>query len=272
MSNDHANILRQIAVSMTNFGAPTLLDERFWAEGERMAEAGLLQRHEPVFESFGYSLTAAGVEAYNLAFPPTAPTAPVKAWGAQPPKTLKARIKFIQSQCTRALEDAYSLEVEDENGQTTESLTLSSSALDQKLKELGYDRYASDRRIFFSREESYALYTCELTGALIEGAFSGDPDAIGYELDGFAWRRSNRFQMEERDWQEAKAFVERLDSSDREQAKLTRLIVGSCFLEPALLNDTGLLNPGGGCQSEYSELIDLFDFMRAAVENSGVPA
>jgi hypothetical protein len=84
---------------------------------------------------------------------------------------------------------------------------------------------------------------------------------LAYGLDGFAWRRSEKFQMEERDWQEARGFIERLDAKDREQAKLRRLIVDSCFLDPVSVNDTGLISPGGGCQSEYTELIALFDFM-----------
>jgi hypothetical protein len=263
MSGNSTGILSQVATSMMNFGAPMLLDEKDWEEAERMADAGLLQRHDPVFKSFGYSLTDAGIEAYNKAFPPAPLPDPVKAWGEQPPKSLNGRIAFIKRQCVKPLEDAYWLEIEDDKG-NVESMTLSSSALDKKLEELGYDRYSDDGRIYFGKEDSYALYTCDITGALLEGAWSSEPDYLAYELGGFAWRRSNRFQMEERDWQEAKAYIERLDSGSREQAKLRRLIADSCFLDPASVNDTGLLNPGGGGQREFAELIALFDFMGAA--------
>lgn len=265
-------ILHQIAVSMANFAAPMLLDEKYWAEAERMAEAGLLLRNEPVFKSFGYSLTPVGIEAYNLAFPLAPPSLPVKAWGSNPPRTLKECITFIQAQCTRELEDAYWLEVEDENGDSVDPMTLSETALNKKLEELGYDRYANDQRIRFGREEHYALYTCNSTGALIDGTSGGEPENISYELDGFAWRRSNRFQMEERDWQEARAFIFRLDNDQREQETLIKLIVDSCFLEPEAVNDTGMLNPGGGCQSEYSELVKLFDFLHQEVNESASTA
>jgi len=255
MSGNSISILSQVATSMMNFGALMLLDDKDWDEAEQMAEAGLLQRHEPVFKSFGYSLTDAGIAAYREAFPPEPPKDPVKAWGEKPPKSLKGRIAFINRQCVMPLEDAYWLEIEGDKG-SVESMTLSSSALDKKLEELGYDRYSNDGRIYYGKEDSYALYTCDITGALLEGAWSSEPNSLAYELDGFAWRRSNRFQME----------VERLDTSSREQAKLRRLIADSCFLDPDSVNDTGLLNPGGGCQSEFAELIALFDFMGAAAQ------
>ncbi len=265
MNGNSTSILSQVATSMMNFGAPMLLDEKDWAEAERMAEAGLLQRHEPVFKSFGYSLTDAGIAEYHKAFPPAPLPDPVKAWGEQPPKSLKARLAFIKRQCVKPLEDAYWLEIEDDKGHV-ESTTLSSSALDKRLQELGYDPYSSDGRIYYGKEDSYALYTCDITGALLEGSWNSEPNSLAYELGGFAWRRSNRFQMEERDWQEAKAFIERLDASSREQARLRRLIADSCFLDPASLNDTGLLNPGGGGQREFAELIALFDFMGEAAQ------
>ncbi len=110
MSGNSTGILSQVATSMMNFGAPMLLDEKDWEEAERMADAGLLQRHDPVFKSFGYSLTDAGIEAYNKAFPPAPLPDPVKVWGEQPPKSLKGRIAFIKRQCVKPLEDAYWLE------------------------------------------------------------------------------------------------------------------------------------------------------------------
>lgn len=253
-------ILHTVAVSMANFGAPMLLDKKDWNEAERMAEAGLLQRGEPILETFGYTLTDAGVEAFNEAFPPEPTKPPIKAWGNLSPKTMAACIRFIKKQCSRPLEDAYWLEVEDDKG-AVESITLSRSALDKKLEELGYDRYTNEGKIIFSQEESYALYTCDVTGELLCGGWSSDPQSIAYELDGFSWRRREQFQMEERDWQEANAFIERLSTSNREEAKLRRLIAQSCFVEPKCVNDTGLINPGGGCQGTYEELISLFSFL-----------
>lgn len=47
MSGNSTGILSQVATSMMNFGAPMLLDEKDWEEAERMADAGLLQRHDP---------------------------------------------------------------------------------------------------------------------------------------------------------------------------------------------------------------------------------
>jgi len=262
MSNTQT-ILHTVAVSMANFGAPMLLDEKDWNEAERMVKAGLLQRGEQIFETFGYTLTNLGLAAYNEAFPPEPTKPPVKAWGNLPPKTMAARIRFIEKQCSRPLEDAYWLEVEDDKG-VVESITLSGSALDKKLEELGYDPYTNEGKILFSKEESYALYTCDVTGELLCGGWSCDPQSIAYELDGFSWRRREQFQMEERDWQEANAFIERLSTSNREEAKLRRLIVQSCFIEPKCINDTGLINPGGGGQNTYEELIDLFSFLGGA--------
>jgi hypothetical protein len=238
LGDNSDSILRQIAASMENFGVPMLLDEKDWETAERMADAG--------------------VEAYRKAYPPEPLQPPVKAWGDRPPKTLKGRIGFIKRQCTKPLEEAYWLEVEDEKGHT-ESWTLSESALDRKLEALGYDRFGegNDRINYGYEIYDEAMPTCEVTGDLLDGNGCGDPESIGYGLEGFAWRRSQKFQMEERDWQEAWGFIVRLDASDREQAKLRRLIVDSCFLEPVKLNDTGLICPGGGCYQEFSELIEL---------------
>jgi hypothetical protein len=229
-------------------------------KAERMADAGMLQRHDPIFQSYGYTLTDVGVEAYHKAYPPEPLPPPVKAWGDRPPKTLKGRIGFIKRQCTKPLEEAYWLEVEGEKN--VEIWTLSESALDKKMEAFGYDEFEGSDRIHYGIEESEAMPTCEVTGELLNGIWSGDPEFIGYGLEGFSWRRSLRFQMEERDWQEAHGFIERLDAEDQEQAKLIRLIVDSCFLEPEKLNDTGLICPGGGCYTEFSELIELFDFMK----------
>jgi len=187
------------------------------------------------------------------------------AWGAQPPKSLKGRIAFIKRQCVKALEDAWFLEIEGDDG-NIEVMSLSPSALDKKLLEMGYDPdNCYDHRINFGREvQCGAFQTCDSTGELLHGSWSSDPESLAYSLDGFAWRRENRFQMEEDDWQEAKGYIERLEYEDsREAAKLRRLIVDSCFLDPRSVNDTGLLNPGGGGQREFSDLIALFDFMRA---------
>lgn len=255
------SILQQVAVSMMNFGAPMLLDEKDWNDAERMASSGLLQRHDPVFGSYGYTLTDTGIEAYQQAFPPEPPSPPVKAWGNHPPKTLRGRISFIKRQCVKPLEKAYWLEVEDESG-SIKSMTLSSTAVDKKLDELNYDRWNNDGRIYYGEEDTYALYTCDVTGELLSGCWTASPDAIAYELDGFAWRRHERFQMEERDWQEAYELISRLETDDRKQAQLRRLIANSCFIDPISVNNTGLLNPGGGGQNEYEELIALFDFMK----------
>jgi len=263
LGSSRNDILRQVAVSMANFGAPMLLDKKDWETAERMSDDGILQRHQPVFDSYGYTLTYAGIKAYNKAYPPEPLLLPVKAWGDSPPKTLRGRISFIAKQCKKLLEDAYWLEIEDDEG-NTESITLSDSALDKKLKELNYDPYTDDGRICYGRDnQSDAMPTCDVTGALLNGSWSGDPSALAYGLEGFAWRRSEKFQMEERDWQEAFGFIDRLYAKDREQAKLLCLIVDSCFLEPVSVNNTGLICPGGGCYDEYAELIALFDFMKA---------
>jgi hypothetical protein len=259
LSRNCNSILMQVATSMVNFEAPVLLDEKDWATAERMADAGMLQRHEPIFGSYSYSLTDAGADAYRKAYPQEPLQPLVKAWGDRPPKTLKGRIGFIKRQGSKPLEAAYWLEVEDEKG--IESWILSESALDQKLEALGYDEFESNNRINYGIEYGKAMPTCDVTGELLNGSFGDDPSTMAYGLEGFAWRRSMKFQMEERDWQEANGFINRLDENDREQGKLRRLIVDSCFLDPVKLNDTGLICPGGGGYEEFSELIKLFDFM-----------
>lgn len=266
-SETSKTILRSIAVGMANFGAPVLLDEKDWREADRMADTGLLQRHQPLFKSFGYTLTEAGIAAYHEAFPPQPVQAPVKAWGETPPRSMKDRVSFIKSQCTGELESAYWLDVD---GQ--ESLTLSKSALEKRLEELGYDRMNRDGTINFGREDSGdAMPTCDVTGALLSATWSNEPSDLAYGLEGFSWRRSQGFQMVERDWLEAKGYIERLDDSEADQKRLIRLIVDSCFLDPHKVNDTGLICPGGGCYDSHEELIDLFGFMgpNGNVERSG---
>ena len=262
--NQQTKILQSVAVSMSNFGTPLLLDERDWEEGEKMAAAGLLKKHEPIFKSFSYSLTEEGISAYYLAFPEHAPQPAVKIWGDKPPKTHAARVSFIHKQCPKPLEAAYWLDVTNEKGET-ESWTLCESELDKKLEELKYDRYEDADRISFGREDSSELMpTCEISGKLTDGSSSSEPDAMAYAVSGFAWRRESGFQMEERDWQEARGFLEALHYADEpEPKKLARLIAQSCFIEPKIVNNTGLINPGGGGQSEYGQLIALFDFMSA---------
>lgn len=269
MQDQSLEIIRSVATSMLNFGLPMLLDEKHWAQAEKMAQEGLLQRHEPIFKSFGYTLTETGINAYNASLPQSpAPVVPaVKAWGEKPPSTYKKQLAFISAQCDGELENAYWLEVEHEKG--TDSWSLCRSELDKKLAELKYDRFGRTDHIHFGFEDSSAaLVTCDISGKLADGSRSGDPDAIGYTLSGFAWRREQGFQMELRDWQEARGFVHRLDSGDPEQELLAKLIVQSCFLDPKEVNNTGLLNPGGGGDCLYSELIAYFDFMRKDEEKA----
>lgn len=265
MSNP--SILSNIAVGMSNFGSPVLLDERHWEEAARMADAGLLQRHEPIFNTHGYTLTDAGMAAYREAFPAQPVVPAVKAWGQTPPQGTENRIAFIKKLGCKELERAYWLEVD---GQ--ESMTLSSTALDAKLKELGYNRFEGNDAINFGAENSSeAMPTCAVTGELLEGSWSADPYGMSYGLEGFSWRRSEGFQMEERDWCEANGYIERLDADDQEQKRLIELIVDSCFLDPIKLNDTGLICPGGGCYSSYEQLIELFDFMQPQDDRESGP-
>ncbi|MDR3353353.1 MAG: hypothetical protein LBO00_10225 [Zoogloeaceae bacterium] len=97
MSGNSTSILSQVATSMMNFGAPMLLDEKDLDEAERMAEAGLLQRHEPVFKSFGYSLTDAGIVEHHKACRSTTSRTPrtasvSKSW--TPPRSRLRRMPW----------------------------------------------------------------------------------------------------------------------------------------------------------------------------------
>jgi len=258
------NILGQVAVAMANFNAPMLLDKQHWDQAAQMADRGLLQRHEALFGSYGYTLTEAGVAAYRSVMPP-AQGPLVKAWGETVPTTQEAKRAFIKSQATPIGQAKY-LEYTSGEGAAAEtvSFTLSEEALVAKRDELGFKGWHDDdsrERFNIGDEDSYSFYLCDVTGKLLDGNWSEDPSAMIYFMSGFAWRRESGFQMEDRDWQEVSGYLDRL-GYDEDAAELVRILCESCFLEPRGHNDTGMYNPGGPCTGDMSDLISLFDFMR----------
>jgi len=193
------------------------------------------------------------------------------------PKTLEEQIAFIRGQYPEPLAPAYFLEIEIEG--SYEVMTLSAETLWKKKKELGFDEYGNfqgngkEPYLNYGLEDSRVLYWCDITGKLLGGGDHFSINEMTVELDGFAWRRMNRLQMEEADWREAKAFISVLTpthyhENEGDARKLLELIVTSCFLEPVRLNDTGLHSPGSRCYAKLSELVRLFEEVHAVQPSS----
>lgn len=258
------DILGLVLTSMANFNAPMLLDQKHWVQASELADRGLLQRNNPIFETYGYTLTQAGIEAYNAAVPVSEEKPLIKIWGDSVPASIEDKMAFIKSQA-KPLSQAKFLEYTTGTGRDADtiSFTLSEDALDAKLKKLGFkgwDDEDSCERFNTGDEDSRCFYICEDTFELLDGNWSDDPNDLIYFMSGFAWRRENGFQMERNDWNEVAGYLYRLDH--KEAAELVAVLCESCFLEPRSHNDTGLYNPGGPCLATMEDLVELFDFMK----------
>ncbi|MHB8474497.1 MAG: hypothetical protein ACYDC8_16930 [Gammaproteobacteria bacterium] len=266
LNEQDRNLIRSIYDANTAFGGPMLPDPQHFARAAALAEAGLLDATARMFpDGAAYVVTDAGVEAYNAALPQDAMvTGSVEHPPVVPKGVFATREATVLGMADPHVPAAYWLEIENADGDVTDSLKLCEAALDLRCESL------NQAGLGFSHgeETSEMFYRCQDTGRLMTGSFNAEPETLDYSLSGFAWRRESGFAMLRDDWTEAAGFISAISDAlcyaqDLEDgvlwAVLKQRIIDSCFLPVRDVNESGIWNPGAFFCHSVGDLIKLFD-------------